>query len=85
MAEKREEAQAQREEVEVASAISTVRFPRSQPQQPVLKVAIDSADDNSPNNFWQMYLLGGFMIARWAWLRWKERASRRRPSMSGED
>ncbi|PKA52457.1 hypothetical protein AXF42_Ash020418 [Apostasia shenzhenica] len=42
-----------------------------------LKLEVEeSAEDMSPQNMWQVYILGGFMFARWVWARWRERTRR---------
>ncbi|KMZ76167.1 hypothetical protein ZOSMA_106G00730 [Zostera marina] len=27
----------------------------------------------NPNNMWQVYAFGGFLVLRWIWARWRER------------
>ncbi|XP_072969674.1 uncharacterized protein [Typha angustifolia] len=56
----------------------TVTFPdalrREKFDVPPIKLEVEeSADDMSPRNMWQVYALGGFMVLRWIWARWKER------------
>ncbi|XP_031500877.1 uncharacterized protein LOC116264673 [Nymphaea colorata] len=41
---------------------------------PPLKLETEeSAEGVNPSNMWQVYALGGFMILRWIWARWRER------------
>ncbi|KAG0485682.1 hypothetical protein HPP92_009761 [Vanilla planifolia] len=42
-----------------------------------LKMEVEeSSEDTSSSNMWQVYALGGFLIARWVWAKWKERTGR---------
>ncbi|KAL0921098.1 hypothetical protein M5K25_008134 [Dendrobium thyrsiflorum] len=53
---------------------SMVVFPRQIIDLPPLKLEVeDSFEDMNPRNMWQVYALGGFMLAKWIWARWKER------------
>ncbi|KAJ0976785.1 hypothetical protein J5N97_012259 [Dioscorea zingiberensis] len=46
----------------------------SSPSSPLLKLQVEeSAEGMSPHNMWQVYTLGGFMVLRWVWARWRER------------
>ncbi|WOL11901.1 hypothetical protein Cni_G20665 [Canna indica] len=50
---------------------------RAQSFPPPLKLETEeSADDTNSHNMWQVYALGGFLILRWIWSRWRERKNR---------
>ncbi|KAI0515770.1 hypothetical protein KFK09_008437 [Dendrobium nobile] len=58
----------------LGSSPSMVVFPRQIIDLPPLKLEVeDSSEDMNPRNMWQVYALGGFMLAKWIWARWKER------------
>ncbi|XP_010243285.1 PREDICTED: uncharacterized protein LOC104587387 [Nelumbo nucifera] len=60
-----------------------VRFPDVRTEYPPLKLEDDEVvQESSSRNMWQVYALGGFMILRWIWARWKER--RDKDDTSGE-
>nr|XP_009404805.1 PREDICTED: uncharacterized protein LOC103988035 [Musa acuminata subsp. malaccensis] len=62
--------------------VAMVTFPdaarrRAQSFPPPLKLECeDSTEDMNPRNLWQVYALGGFMISKWIWARWRERNNR---------
>ncbi|GAB4855151.1 hypothetical protein Ancab_023782 [Ancistrocladus abbreviatus] len=63
-----------------------VRFPVHQPELPPLNLENEEAENSSnPLVLWQVYALGGFMIARWLWAKWQERKAKtnRKPSNEG--
>ncbi|XP_020107366.1 uncharacterized protein LOC109723420 [Ananas comosus] len=64
------------------SAPAMVTFPdarRNLNSIPPIKLeAEDAADDATPHTMWQVYILGGFLVLRWVWARWKERKEKGR-------
>ncbi|XP_020253294.1 uncharacterized protein LOC109830451 [Asparagus officinalis] len=54
-----------------------VTFPRRNrgwAQHEPLKIeTLEESNDTNPSNMWQVYALGGFMVARWLWAKYKER------------
>ncbi|XP_028770167.1 uncharacterized protein LOC114727645 [Neltuma alba] len=54
---------------------SFVRFPKTQSvvPPPLETEAEESAKTSNPIILWQVYALGGILIARWIWARWNER------------
>eukprot|EP00250_Pteridium_aquilinum_P014705 c22150_g1_i1 orf=665-997(-) len=55
-----------------------VRLPRSSIQKSSISFTVeDTGDQQASKNLWQVYALGGFMVGRWMWVRWKERRDAR--------
>ncbi|XXG63006.1 hypothetical protein AAC387_Pa05g1280 [Persea americana] len=56
---------------------TSVTLPVSRQDYPSLKLEVEESDeDMNPRNMWQVYALGGFLVLRWIWARWRERKSR---------
>ncbi|KAL4182416.1 hypothetical protein AMTRI_Chr11g93250 [Amborella trichopoda] len=73
--------QKQQEELERGKMVATpsfVTFPKSSNNTDTTASVKLQAEDSatSPKNMWQVYALGGFMVLRWIWARWKERKAR---------
>ncbi|KAH7680558.1 hypothetical protein IHE45_05G000700 [Dioscorea alata] len=53
---------------------AALRMSGSSTTPPLLKLQVEeSSESMNPNNMWQVYALGGFMVLRWMWARWRER------------
>ncbi|XP_020571470.1 uncharacterized protein LOC110018479 [Phalaenopsis equestris] len=66
-------------EIFLGNSPSMVVFPRQIIDLPPLKMeAEESSEDASPHNIWQVYVLGGLMVAKWIWAKWKERRGKSR-------
>ncbi|KAF6146787.1 hypothetical protein GIB67_007501 [Kingdonia uniflora] len=63
-----------------------VRVSESKKTYPSIKLEVEESEQGiSPKNMWQVYVLGGFMIARWMWAKWKEsKANKPDPSEDEE-
>lgn len=63
-----------------------VTFPDTRQTIPPLKLEAEELEKNSnPAILWQVYALGGFIVLRWVWARWKERRTPKNgPSDEGE-
>ncbi|XP_010278267.1 PREDICTED: uncharacterized protein LOC104612525 [Nelumbo nucifera] len=60
-----------------------VSLPDARQEYSPLKLEVDEAVQGSSSRvLWQVYALGGFMVLRWIWARWKER--RAKDDSSGE-
>ncbi|KAF2318422.1 hypothetical protein GH714_007112 [Hevea brasiliensis] len=65
-----------------------VRFPNAHPViSPSLDVELEesSGRTHNPVVIWQVYALGGFIILKWVWARWKERKERAKKASSDDD
>ncbi|KAG6402214.1 hypothetical protein SASPL_139089 [Salvia splendens] len=57
-----------------------VTFPRQNVEQIKLEGEADAAGrTTNPLILWQVYALGGILVARWAWMRWNERKGQKKP------
>ncbi|XP_057789399.1 uncharacterized protein LOC131006242 [Salvia miltiorrhiza] len=57
-----------------------VTFPRQNVDQIKLEGEADIAGQTTnPLILWQVYALGGFLVVRWAWMRWNERKGQKKP------
>ncbi|KAM0939657.1 hypothetical protein DsansV1_C19g0155781 [Dioscorea sansibarensis] len=53
---------------------AALRMSGSSTTPPLLKLQVEeSSEGMNPNNMWQVYALGGFMVLRWMWARRRER------------
>ncbi|KAK1276070.1 hypothetical protein QJS04_geneDACA010061 [Acorus gramineus] len=43
---------------------------------PSLRIESEETDSMNPQNLWQVYAVGGFLVLRWLWARWQERKGR---------
>ncbi|KAL1542336.1 hypothetical protein AAHA92_26445 [Salvia divinorum] len=60
-----------------------VMFPRQNLEQIKLEGEPDVAGrQTNPLLLWQVYALGGILVARWAWMRWNERKGQKKPDDS---
>ncbi|XP_047976535.1 uncharacterized protein LOC125218802 [Salvia hispanica] len=57
-----------------------VTFPRQSVEEIKLEAEADAAGrTTNPLILWQVYALGGILVARWAWMRWNERKGQKKP------
>ncbi|KAL6570546.1 hypothetical protein OROGR_000096 [Orobanche gracilis] len=57
-----------------------VKFPRPNLDPIKLESEADIAGQTTnPLILWQVYALGGFLVVRWAWMRWNERKGQKKP------
>ncbi|XP_057531241.1 uncharacterized protein LOC130809464 [Amaranthus tricolor] len=65
---------------------AVVRFPKTQPEVPPLKLENEDADnDTNPIILWQIYALGGFIVLKWAWEKWQARKANTKKDSSGTE
>ncbi|KAI3984644.1 hypothetical protein MKX01_004007 [Papaver californicum] len=67
-----------------------VKFPDSRPDYTGLKLTVEEVEpqqESGGNNMWQVYALGGFMLLRWGWAKWKEAQANKndKPDSGAED
>ncbi|OAY38939.1 uncharacterized protein LOC110623931 [Manihot esculenta] len=65
-----------------------VRFPNAHPIiPPPLDIELEesSGKTHNPVIIWQVYALGGFIILKWVWARWKERKERAKKASPDND
>ncbi|KAH6761898.1 hypothetical protein C2S52_019331 [Perilla frutescens var. hirtella] len=56
-----------------------VKFPRQNLEPVKLEAEADEAGQTTnPLILWQVYALGGFLVMRWAWMRWNERKGQKK-------
>ncbi|KAH7415765.1 hypothetical protein KP509_14G059600 [Ceratopteris richardii] len=63
---------------------SVVRLPRVSVQTASISHSAEEPGDEGSKHLWQVYALGGFMVGRWIWARWRERKDARGTSGSDE-
>ncbi|KAJ0101193.1 hypothetical protein Patl1_05964 [Pistacia atlantica] len=68
---------------------SLVRFPDSARQIIPARLEFEAEEPagrtSNPVVLWQVYALGGFLVLRWVWARWKERKERAAKKDSSDD
>ncbi|KAI3834431.1 hypothetical protein MKX03_032542 [Papaver bracteatum] len=67
-----------------------VKFPDSRQDYSGLKLTVEEVEpqqESGGNNMWQVYALGGFMLLRWGWAKWKEAQANKndKPDSGAED
>ncbi|KAI7749845.1 hypothetical protein M8C21_027510 [Ambrosia artemisiifolia] len=69
-------------EVVEVSKTATVTFPdgRKKTVEPLKLESEDAERETNPVVLWQVYVIGGFFILKWAWGRWNEHKERNKPS-----
>ncbi|KAL9995256.1 hypothetical protein Hdeb2414_s0023g00637051 [Helianthus debilis subsp. tardiflorus] len=69
-------------EVVEVSKTATVAFPdgRKKTVEPLKLESEDAERETNPVVLWQVYVIGGFFILKWAWGRWNEHKERKKSS-----
>ncbi|KAI3951832.1 hypothetical protein MKX01_021570 [Papaver californicum] len=67
-----------------------VKFPDSRQDYTGLKLTVQEVEpqqESGGNNMWQVYALGGVMLLRWGWAKWKEAQANKndKPESGAED
>ncbi|MCL7025176.1 hypothetical protein MKW94_007518 [Papaver nudicaule] len=77
------------EEIKTKQSPDVVKFPDNRQDLTGLKLTVEEVEpqESGGNNMWQVYALGGFMLLKWGWAKWREAQANKaaKPDSGSED